>query len=115
MMLTSLFKKNAIGQLRHHIQLERAVVMDDGAGGGIRSWQAITDAWARIEPIAMTHDNAERKAAQIITHRIVMRWRNDVDSSCRIVWGPRIFLIHAVADGDERRRFLVALTEEARP
>lgn len=115
MTISALLKKITIGALRQRVQIERSIITDDGAGGGVRSWQPLAAVWARIEPVTMARSNADGQTAQIITHRIIMRWRNDVDAACRITLNARTFQIHAIADADERRRFLIAQVEEIRP
>ena len=52
---------------------------------------------------------------EIASHTITMRWRSDVASGWRFVFGDRVFAIDHVSDPDEMRRYLVCdVTEEGR-
>lgn len=113
--LATLLAAVSIGALRQRVIIERAVTIPDAAGGRERNYQPVDSVWAKIEPVAADAALREGQAAQSLSHRIILRWRADIDASCRLVLGSRIFSIQAVADADETRRFLVVLAEEVRP
>ena len=47
-----------------------------------------------------------------VSHRIVIRYRDDVTTNDRILWGSRTFNIRAVIDREARGRWLELLCEE---
>lgn len=112
---TKILKSISIAAMRHRVTIQRSVLTSDEAGGSERIFQAVDTVWASIEPVAGIAGVEAGREAQMLTHRIVMRWRNDVDAACRIVLGSRIFQIHAVADADEARRYLAVMAVEVRP
>ena len=42
-----------------------------------------------------------------VTHRIVMRYRPDVTTNSRFMFGTRIFWVQEVLNTEERNRFLI--------
>jgi SPP1 family predicted phage head-tail adaptor len=105
----------APGRLRHRLAIEAPLDLPDAAGGATRSWTIIGQCWARIEPVGADVRFAQGRPEQAQTHRIVLRWRADIDGSHRFRLGVRRFQVLATADADERRRRLVCLCEEIKP
>lgn len=97
-----------IGALRHRLTLERATLTPDGT----TVWTADGTVFAALEP--RSGSEAERGGGLTgrLTHRIEMRFRDDVSSRDRLVKGDRIFRILVVRDPDERRARLVLDAEE---
>ncbi|MDK9697791.1 MAG: phage head closure protein [Siculibacillus sp.] len=96
-----------IGELRHGLTLERAVVDDDET-----SWTAVDTVFAAITPLSAGETIAGDAPTGTAGLRIEMRWRADVTSRDRLRLGDRVFRIVAARDLDERRRRLVVLAEE---
>jgi SPP1 family predicted phage head-tail adaptor len=105
----------AIGDFRHRLTLQAADEIEDGAGGVARTWEAISEVWAAIEPLSL-HDklNADKRLG-LLTHRVLTRHRSDITLSHRFVLGARVFFIRAARDPDERGRLTECLVEEERP
>ena len=97
-----------IGELRHRMILERA--SSDAAGE--TSWTAVATVFAAISPLAATETVAGAAPTGVTTHRIELRWRDDLTSRDRLRLADRLFRIVATHDLDERRRRLVVLAEE---
>ena len=101
-----------IGAMRHRLVLETPVDTPDGAGGAARAWTTVATVWAGLRPFGASERvdaDAEEHAA---THRVLVRWRDDVTAKDRFRLGAHIFEIRALADPDERRRFLHIDVEE---
>jgi len=104
------------GRLRRRMTLERLALVPDGAGGDERIYEHVALLWASLTPNELRADKgAEGAQRSPVTHRLVVRWRPDLDASSRFRLGRRVFDVQAVADADERRRWLVCLVEEATP
>ncbi len=101
-----------VGTLRRMLTIEAPQDVADGAGGVARTWIVHDHVWCAIETIATDAGLLENRPGARLTHRILMRWRADLDASHRLRLGPRIFRIRALADADDRRRRLALLVEE---
>ncbi|MEM6849092.1 MAG: phage head closure protein [Pseudomonadota bacterium] len=102
----------AVGALRRRVRLDvRQDVVDD-AGGTTRHWVSMGEVFAKVQPRRRRESVSEGRPLGLVTHRIVMRWRDDVDGNWRIVDGSRVFRIMAVEPDDARHAFLACLCEE---
>jgi SPP1 family predicted phage head-tail adaptor len=100
-----------IGRLRHRMTIEAPVDAADGAGGAVRSYEAVATVWAGIEPVSAAHRFEAGRAGQTVTHRIVMRSGWSLGLSHRLRQGTKIFAIRSfdqTCDG----MFVIALAEE---
>ena len=103
-------------RLRHRVTLERRARVPDGAGGSAGGFSAVAALWASLAPVEPRPEwSGDGSSAPRITHRLMLRWRPDLDGASRFRLGARVFDVHAVADADERRRRLVCLIEEVTP
>jgi len=103
-----------IGAFRHRLTLEAADEVEDGAGGVIRTWQAIAQVWASIEPLSLGERLVSEKRVGLLSHRILLRHRTDITLSHRFLLGMRVFVIRAIRDPEERGRVIECLVEEQR-
>ncbi|WEK48494.1 MAG: phage head closure protein [Candidatus Kaistia colombiensis] len=103
------------GQLSNRVTLARAVRSDDGSGGATVDWQEVVTFWARIEPVGASELNAADRLATRVTHRVTIRFRDDVEGGMRLVHRGRSLKIASWRDPDETRRFLVLEVVEEGP
>lgn len=103
------------GKLSCRVTLERPIRSADGAGGATVAWEEIATLWAAIEPVAAGEIFGADRLSTRITHRITIRFREDVEGGMRIVHRGRLLRIAAWRDPDETRRFLVLEAVEERP
>lgn len=103
-----------IGAFRHRLTLEAADEVEDGAGGVVRTWQAIAQFWASIEPLSLGERLVSEKRVGLLSHRILLRHRTDITLSHRFLLGMRVFVIRAIRDPEERGRVIECLVEEQR-
>ena len=103
------------GRLRARLVLEEASGLDDGQGGVIEDWQQVASLWGRIEPLRSRPGEEAGAATAPVTHRVTIRYREDVRHAMRFVHRNRNLLIRASRDPDETRRYLVCECEESRP
>lgn len=104
-----------IGAMRERITLQSATRTLDAGGGAVVSWTPLAFAahvWARIEPLSGGEALQAMRLQARVTHRVRLRWRDDVTAAMRLVWGTRVLNIRAVINPDERRRYLELLCEE---
>jgi len=103
------------GQLSCRVTLERAVRTADGSGGATVAWDEVATLWTAIEPVAAGETYGADRLSTRVTHRITIRFREDVAGGMRIVHRGRGLGIAAWRDPDETRRFLVLEAVEERP
>ena len=106
---------NVIGALRHRVTIERPVRTSDAGGTATIAWTSLGSVFARIEPVAGHEIEIGDGVAGRMTHKVLVRWRDDLLPEMRIVAGPRILEIRAVLDLEGRRRWLQCLCEEKLP
>ena len=100
------------GSLNRRLTLEAPVESADGAGGVVRSFDAVATLWAEVTPISAARAiEAERSGARI-THRIGIRFSGEITTRHRFRDGERVFRIVSLRDRDGRRRFLAIEAEE---
>jgi SPP1 family predicted phage head-tail adaptor len=104
-----------ISDFRHRLTLEAAEEIEDGAGGVLRSWEAVGQIWAKIEPLLLNDRVVSDRRLGVLTHRIHLRHRADLTLSHRFKLGTRVFVIRALRDPDEGGVLLEALVEEQHP
>ena len=103
------------GLLRHRLALEAPVESADGAGGVVRSYGSVATLWAEVTPVSAARAlEAERLGARI-THRIGIRFADDITTKHRFRDGNRVFRIVSLRDRDGRKRFLQIEAEELTP
>ena len=101
-----------IGARARRFVLERPIETPDGFGGVIRTFAPGPQLWGAIEAVAAEERVRAGRAEQAATHRVILRYRDDVTAEMRFSRGPRRFEIRSAVDPDGRRRDLVCLVEE---
>lgn len=103
------------GQLSARLELEMRADAGDGQGGIVPDFAPVTSLWARIEPVSVYEEERADAEVFIVTHRIWIRFREDIAAGIRFCKGTRMFTIRAFHDPDETGRYLVCrCTEEGR-
>jgi SPP1 family predicted phage head-tail adaptor len=103
---------SAPGRLGLRLDLEKATPMPDGAGGNTLAWSAVATLAADVAPQRTEERRVGEGLADVVTHRIVIRHRDDVTAGDRFTLGSRVFAIRGVRDPEEDGRYLVCLCEE---
>lgn len=101
-----------IGQLRHRLVIEAPDETPDGAGGVVRTWSTLATVWGEIEPLSADDVLLADKRVGLVTHKVHVRYRTDLDLGHRFRLGARLFTIRALRDPEERGRFLECLCAE---
>jgi SPP1 family predicted phage head-tail adaptor len=100
------------GWLRHRVTIEIAEAAPDAAGGETVSWSPFATVWARIEPTGEREEVVADHLAGVVTHRVTIRWRDDIVGGMRIAYRGRLFRVLTVHDPEETQRYLVARAAE---
>lgn len=100
------------GRLSTELVLEVRSGDADAYGGFSGAWSPIATVWARLEPVSSASLPWAGQSLDEATHRVTMRFRDDVKAGMRFTRDARIFVIRSVTDPDETGRYLFCLTRE---
>lgn len=96
------------GTLRHRGTIQRREQVQNPETGSIATqWVDVETTWMSIEPLSAREFIAAQAEQSEISARIVMRYRDDIDATMRIVHRGKIFNIKGVLpDPDSGREYL---------
>lgn len=98
------------GKLRHRVSLQEPVKTQNPlTGATVNSWQEIKKLWADVVPLSAREFIAAQATQAEITTRITIRYRSDITSKHRIVYGNKIFNIEGVLPDPESGRDYLTL------
>lgn len=100
------------GKLRTQLTLQQPNLVPDGMGGHAETWATVAKVHARVEPLAARSTFGADQLREALTHRITVRYRDDLRSGMRFANHDRIFEIMTVHDPDEGGRYLVCNARE---
>lgn len=100
------------GKLRQRMILERRTETADGCGGMTIGWVEEAQIWAALEPVSVQVAQEAQQQVETASHQVTIRYRSDVASGWRFVFGTRHLVIVDISDPDERGNYLVCTVEE---
>lgn len=103
------------GAFSARLTLERPVETGDGQGGVLRGFEVLATVWGRIEPVSAAWREAAGAERATVTHRILLRRRDDILGGMRLRKGARLFSIRFSRDPDETGRYTLCDCEEELP
>ena len=98
-----------IGSLRHMLRLQEKASTPDGGGGFTYVWQDVAsnpEVYASIEALSGREDLRHYRLLTAVTHRLQIRYRDDVTADMRLTDGVNHYEIAAVLDRDGRKKLL---------
>jgi SPP1 family predicted phage head-tail adaptor len=101
------------GRLRHRLVLEAPVRAADGAGGTMRTWQAVATLWAALEPVPQDEAAYADRLTPGVRYRVLVRRRSGLTAEHRLRWGDRVLAIVAVAPDQGGDRVQLVCVEGA--
>ena len=108
-------KRAFVGVMRQRLSLDAAVESTDESGALQTTWSSLGDIWGQIVPASSGDRFLADRQEETITHRILIRWRSEVQSGVRFRLGDRTFAVRSAFDPDERQRVLICRCEEIKP
>lgn len=100
------------GALRTELSLQQATLTADGLGGHAESWSEVATVFGLVEPVSAATRFGADQSLETVTHRITVRFRDDLASGMRLTRGGRVFEVVSVHDPDETGRYLVCRAKE---
>ena len=99
-------------RLTRRVTLQEAVRTADGGGGYTTSWQDIAYLWAEVAPLSGQEVYRHHREEAHLTHRITIRYRDNVRTGMRFVLDGRVLIIRAIANPGERNELFEIYAEE---
>ena len=101
-----------IGMLDKRVTFKRSVKTSDGRGGWTETWAEIDTVWAAVLPLRGSELIRYRSLNSRVTTKIVLRYRNDIDHTCRAYAGSREYRIEAVIPPAQSREYMEIMAFE---
>lgn len=102
----------AAGQLRHKVELQAETIAQDPVTGEmVKSWATVANVWAQISPLSGREFIAASAEQSEVQGKIVIRYRDGVTASNRVVYRGMFYNILAVLpDAESGREHLTLMT-----
>jgi len=97
------------GELRHLATYQRPVVTKDSLGQARQGWEDVFTAYVAVRPLSAREIYYAQSTRSETTHRIALRWRPEVNSKGRFLYGDRVFNIYSVLNVDELNSEIVCM------
>jgi SPP1 family predicted phage head-tail adaptor len=89
----------AAGNLRHRVALQAPVIVQDPDTGEMETtWETVAEPWAEVIPMSAREFVAAAAEQSEVRGRIVIRYRDGVDATMRVVHRGKWYAIHGVAE-----------------
>lgn len=97
------------GDLRHRVTFQKRGSSTDTFGAQSTTWADVATVWADISPLSGRELLAAQALNVEISHKVTIRYQQQFAgpkavAAMRILYGDRIFNIHASLDVDERHK-----------
>src|SRR4051794_1805977 len=92
--------------LRFRLTVQSLSQTTDGQGGFTNTWADVADVWASLEPVKGYERYQAMQTQTPVTHKIILRYRSDVTTKHRLLYGSRVFVIKELLNVGEMNRFL---------
>lgn len=102
----------ASGSLDKRVTLQSATSPRDASGQPVPTWSNVAVVWAAIAPIRGREYFAAQQVSAETTHKVTIRYREDVSPKWRVIYSDRIFRIESVIDPLERHESLELMCVE---
>lgn len=92
------------GELRNLIEIDHYIMAENEVGEEIKQWQLYAKVWAKFFNASVgkqLETKAEKKTATIF-YEIVIRYRDDIDTTMRVSYRGKFYNIDHVTNKDER-------------
>ncbi len=93
-------------KMKHRISLQAVSQVSDSQGGFTESWATFATVWASIRPAKGFEKFQAAQLQTPVTHKITIRYRPDVTTKHRLLFGTRVFGIKEALNRDEAKQYL---------
>lgn len=102
------------GKLRHRVTIERpGLTQDPDSGEMVDGWAPFASVRAAIEPLSVREFIAAQASQSEVSARIVIRYREGIDASMRVLHRGKVYNIKgALPDDKSGREYLTLAVSE---
>ena len=100
------------GRLKHPVTIQRFISTVNDFGETIEEWSDLYTTRAEIKPISAKEIFASDRPITEMTHKITIRYREELKPTDRIKFNNRYFNITSIANYNEQNQVLEILTKE---
>lgn len=97
------------GDLRYRLTLQEKIATRDVIGGEIVAWIDVAMVWGDVDAISGREANIANQLRAVVTLRVVIRRREGVDPTMRVLWNGDPLNIEEVVPPDPQDSFMVLL------
>ena len=102
------------GTLRHRVAIQETLSLAQNSyGEPVTTWGTVATVWASVSPLSGRELAMAQQVRPDVTHKVVMRHRDNVTPKQRILHDSRALEIESVRNADERDRMLELMCKEA--
>lgn len=106
----------ATGTLNRRVCIQAPTATQDASGQIVNSWTTLLHTWASIHAAPGKEIYATSGYVSELTHVVTIRYPAvSVNSTMRVIYQSRVFLVQAVSDPNEERKQLNLLCKELNP
>lgn len=100
------------GKYNHQVYLQAPAKTFDSEGQEVITWTTVGTVWAEILPLTGREYFQAKAANSELTHEIHIRYRRNLKTIWRVLYGTRALEILSVADVEEKHEELELLCKE---
>lgn len=101
------------GDLNRRVLIQRRNTTTDAVyGSRSTQWVDVATVWAQISPMGGQEVLLAEAIKSKSTHQVTMRYRTNIDPTCRIVYQGRYFDINSMNDVDTAHEYLQLMCTE---
>ena len=98
---------SSVGKMRYRVKLQSSTNTTDAGGGISQVWALVANLWADIKPTSGSESYRQGQVQESTTHEVTIRYRSDIYTKYRILFGTRAFNIKHIKNIEERDRYLL--------
>lgn len=92
------------GELRNRIEIQNYIGVENEVGEETKQWQTYVKVWAKFKDPSIKRElsTAADKKVSSVSHKIVIRYRNDIDTTMRVAYKGKSYNIDHVVNDKEQ-------------
>jgi len=95
------------GRMDRRIRFDRKDVTQDSYGEEVITWTPIATVWAARQNLRGVEKWTAQQVAAELVSRYIIRYRDDLNPTMRLIDGARTYDIHQLYPTDEREHWLI--------
>jgi len=101
------------GRLRHRITIQSRQLIDNSILEKVEQWSDYVTVWASVEPVTGNQFYAAKQLTSGVDGKIIMRYRDGILPTMRVLYDGRILTIVSLLTVGERNREIQIFYKEA--